>query len=98
MIAPSRIRIVAVIVSLLVVQNSRRKKRSRGKRRSIYSKSEVNQMIDSAVHPLANLHWGFVIVDGALHAINEQDPIESFVKFLRYNAPELLKRIVKEIG
>ena len=97
MITPSRIRMVAVIMCLLAGQNSRRKKCARGKRRSIYSKSEVNQMIDSAVHPLANLDWGFVIVDGALHALNEQDPIESFVKFLRYNAPELLKRILKEI-
>jgi len=88
---------LAVIMSLLVAQNSRRKKSTRGKRRAIYSRSEVNQMIDSAIHPLANLHWGFVIVDGALHALNEQDPIESFVKFLRYNASELLKRILKEI-
>jgi hypothetical protein len=38
-----------------------------------------------------------ILIDGALHALNEQDPIESFVKFLRYNAPELLKRILKEM-
>jgi len=38
-----------------------------------------------------------VLVDGALHAANELDPIESFIKFLKYNAPELLKRILKEI-
>jgi len=46
---------------------------------------------------LADQYWGFVIVDGVLHALNEQDPVESFVKFLKYNAPELLKRILKEI-
>ena len=53
-------------------------------------------IIDSMVHPLADQHWGFILVDGALHAINEADPVQSFIKFLRYNAPELLKRILKE--
>ena len=64
---------------------------------SIYSKSDKNAIIDSVVHPLADEHWSFILVDGVLHAINEEDPIQSFVKFLRYNAPELLKRLLKEI-
>jgi len=72
-------------------------KKNRRKRRTIYSKSEKNAIIDSIVHPWADEHWGFVIVDGVLHALNEQDPVESFVKFLKYSAPELLKRILKEI-
>jgi len=46
---------------------------------------------------LADEHWSFVIVDGVLHAVNVEDPIQSLFKFLKYNAPELLKRILKEI-
>ena len=76
---------------------SRRKKTTDRKRKSIYSKSEKNAIIDSLVHPLADEHWSFVIVDGVLHAVNEEDPIQSLFKFLKYNAPELLKRILKEI-
>jgi len=54
-------------------------------------------IIDSLVHPLADTHWSFVIGDGVLHALNEEDPVQSLFKFLKYNAPELLKRILKEV-
>jgi hypothetical protein len=97
MTTPIFLRITGLLVCFLVAQNSDRKKRTRQKRKGLYSKSEKNAIIDSVVHPWADKHWGFVIVDGVLHALNEQDPVESFVKFLKYNAPELLKRILKEI-
>jgi|SRR5437660_3023522 len=90
-------RTVGVILAVIIAQNGRRKKTTRRKRKSVYSKSEKNAIIDSLVHPLANEHWTFVIVDGVLHSLNEQDPIESLLKFLKYNAPELLKRILREI-
>jgi hypothetical protein len=38
-----------------------------------------------------------MLIDPALQALNEQDPVQSFIKFLRYNAPELLKKILKEV-
>jgi len=90
-------RITTVILASVIAQNHRRKKKTRRKRKSLYSKSEKNAIIDSLVHPLADEHWSFVIVDGVLHAVNEEDPIQSLFKFLKYNAPELLKRILKEI-
>src|SRR5205807_9071441 len=90
-------RIMTVILASVIAQNPRRKKKTRRKRKSLYSKSEKNAIIDSLVHPLADEHWSFVIVDGVLHAVNEEDPIQSLFKFLKYNAPELLKRILKEI-
>jgi hypothetical protein len=97
MTAAISIRIAGLVVCFLVAQPSNRKKRTRQKRKSLYSRSEKNMIIDSLVHPLADEHWSFVIVDGALHALNEEDPIQSLIKFLRYNAPELLKRILREI-
>jgi hypothetical protein len=90
-------RFAILILAMLVAQVDRRKKTNRGKSKRLYNRSEKNVIIDSVVHPLAEQHWSFVIIDGALHALNEQDPIQSFVKFLRYNAPELLKRILKEM-
>ena len=90
-------RFFAVLVCLLVSQHSDRKKRTRQRRKSLYSKSETNAIIDALVHPLADAHWGYVIVDGVLHALNEEDPIQSLFKFLKYNAPELLKRILREL-
>ena len=89
--------VVVTILAMMISQGDRRKKTIRGKSKRIYSKSDKNAIIDSVVHPLADEHWSFILVDGVLHAINEEDPIQSFVKFLRYNAPELLKRLLKEI-
>ena len=81
---------------MIIGHGDRRKKTIRGKSKRLYSKSDKNAIIDSIVHPLAEEHWSFVLIDSALHALNEQDPVQSFIKFLKYNAPELLKRILKE--
>jgi len=91
------VRFGTVLVCLLVAQHRDRKNRTRQKRKNPYSKSEKNAIIDSLVHPWADEHWSFVIVDAILHVFNEEDPVQSLVKFLRYNAPELLKRILKEM-
>jgi|SRR5437667_6559833 len=96
MTKPLSVRDSALLVCLLVAQHSDTKKRIRQRRKSPYNRSERHAIIDSIVHPWRNEHWTFVLVDGALHALNEQDPIESFMKFLKYNAPELMKRILKE--
>ena len=69
-------RIIVFILAMVIAQSGRRKKLSRGKSKKIYSKSEKNVIIDSLVHPLAEQHWSFVLIDGALHALNEQDPAQ----------------------
>ena len=97
MTRPPSIGVAAVLVCLLVAQHSSTNKRTRQKHKGPYSKSEKNAIIDSIVHPWADEHWSFVIVDGILHAFNEEDPVQSLLKFLKYNAPELLKRILKEM-
>jgi hypothetical protein len=73
-------RFVALLVCLLVAQHGDRKKRPKQKRKSLYSKSEKNAIIDSLVRPLADEHWSFVIADGVLHALNEEDPMQSLFK------------------
>jgi len=41
----------------------------------------------------------FVAIDGLLHAANETEssPEEILYKFLKFNAPELIKRILREL-
>jgi hypothetical protein len=90
-------RLCGVLACLLIARHGEKKKRTRQKRKGLYSRSEKNIIIDSLVHPLADQHWSFAIVDGVLHAVNKEDPIQSLFKFSKYNAPELLKRILREI-
>jgi hypothetical protein len=85
------------LVTTVTAQTGRKKKTTKGKRKALYNKFEKNKLIDAAVHPLADQHWAFILADGFLHALNEDNPSESFLKFLKYNAPELLKRILKDL-
>jgi hypothetical protein len=52
-------------------------------------KGKANDLIDQIVHPHFKDHPSFILVDGLLHAMVEQNPDESLRKFLRYNAPKL---------
>ena len=90
---------LVLILLGLVAQTGRRKKRARRKRKVIYTTSQVNSIIDATVHPLADQHWIFVAADGLLHAANESegDPIETLLKFVKYNMPELLRRLLKQL-
>ena len=92
------IQVRLLIMSLVAAQNERRRKRAKKNLGNVYSKFEKNTIIDATFHPLAEWHWSAILLDGLLHALNEQDSVESFAKFLKYNAPELLKRILKELG
>jgi len=90
---------IAVLLALIVSQQNRKKRRARQKGRAIYSASQVNSIIDATIHPLADQHWVFVVADGLLHAANESDgdPLEILLKFVKYNMPELLRRVVKQL-
>lgn len=67
---------------------------SRIRKRSIYSKGEVNRLIDCLLHPLFDVNPAFRLVDTILHGFAERKPPETAVKFLRYN----LSRIVVEFS
>jgi len=54
-------------------------------------RSEVNRLIDKMFHPHFKRYPALILLDGVLHAAVEQDPELSFRKFIRYNAPKLLK-------
>ena len=56
---------------------------------------EINKLIDVLVHPLAEKDKSFIIVDGVLHALNERNPPQSLRKFIKYDLPEILKKMKK---
>jgi hypothetical protein len=100
-----RASVVLAASSFLSVEgvSTRMPKRKRRSRRqasieggSPYSKGQVNRLIDDAVHPLKKTHWVFILVDEALHMINEGDIQQSAYKFVQYSLPELLQKLLKK--
>ena len=85
---------LAIIMSLLVAQTSRRKKRPR-KNRAIYSKTDWNYVADSVIHPLIRHSRVFILLDEAAHFLIENNPEQSILKFARYRAPVLLEEFLK---
>ena len=73
----------------------RRRKKSR-KARPVFSKGQVNRLIDDAIHPLKKMDSSFTIIDEALHMINEGDIQQSIIKFVEYSLPEILRKFLKK--
>jgi hypothetical protein len=53
------------------------------------AEGNANRLIDELIHPHFKEHPAFILLDGFLHAMVEQNAEESFRKFLKYNAPKL---------
>jgi len=58
-------------------------------------KGKANRFIDELIHPYFKENPTFILLDGLLHAIVEQNPNESLRKFARYNLPEFLTNKTK---
>lgn len=70
--------------------------KTKGKRRpKSYTKGELNRAIDDLIHPLFKIDGGFVLVDGVLHGLIEQNPPQSVRKFIKYNLPAIMKEVGK---
>lgn len=67
-----------------------------GKRKASYTKGELNKLIDGICHPLCEGDKRFLLLDGFLHALVEQDPPVTVMKFVKYNLPEIVKQLKKE--
>jgi hypothetical protein len=60
------------------------------KRRSRYSKGELNRLIDDIIHPLSDVNPELMILDALLHGFVEQNPPETAIKFIRYSLPKII--------
>jgi hypothetical protein len=65
----------------------RTKKKKRG-----YSIGDLNRLVDSVCHPLCETDRTFILLDGFLHALVEQDPPTTVKKFMRYSLPKIVKQ------
>jgi hypothetical protein len=74
-----------------------RKDKKPRRRKTIYSKGELNKLVDSALHPLFEHNPIFLAVDEAAHALIEQDLRESVLKFIRYSLPPLIRKLIESI-
>ena len=70
--------------------------KAKKKARKLYTKGELNKLIDSLCHPLLKTNKGFVLVDGLLHAMVEQNPPETVLKFIRYSLPKIMEEISRK--
>jgi len=73
--------------------DSRTKKK---RARKPYTKGELNKLIDSLCHPLFKTNEGFILVDGLLHGLVEQNPPITIRKFIKHNLPKLVEQIRKK--
>jgi len=80
------------------VKATRRSTPARRKTRGIYSKGEVNRLVDSLLHPLFDVNPAFSLADTILHGLIEQNPPETALKFLRYNLPRIIREVAEKKG
>jgi hypothetical protein len=73
-----------------------KKTRRRKTANKLYTQGELNLLIDSLCHPLAEADKGFILVGGFLHGLVEQNPPVTIRKFVRYNLPKLIEQLRKE--
>jgi Asp-tRNA(Asn)/Glu-tRNA(Gln) amidotransferase B subunit len=73
-----------------------KKKISRKKANTLYSKGQLNYLIDATIHPLTDKNTSFVLVDELLHILVEKNPSISLTKFVRYNLPQIIRKVAKD--
>ncbi len=71
------------------------KKAGRRRHGQSYTNGQLNRLVDSLCHPLYKADKSFILLDGFLHGLVEQNPPESVLKFLRYNLPTILDEMKK---
>jgi hypothetical protein len=74
-----------------------KKKPSKKKGAKVYSKGQLNVLVDDVVHPLCEKNAGFILLDEALHVLIERNPKVSLRKFSRYTLPEIIKKIAGDL-
>lgn len=71
-----------------------RRKRA-GNLTRLYTIGELNKTVDALLHPLAEVDPAFLILDGVVHSIIEQNPPESVMKFIHHNLPKLAWQLMR---
>jgi hypothetical protein len=66
--------------------------------RATYTKGDVNKLVDNLLHPFmrGEAKVPIMLLDTVIHALVEENPKESFLKFMKYTAPKLVDEITKQ--
>jgi len=59
----------------------------------VYSRGEINRLIDGVCHPLSKANPAMLMLDGLLHGTVEMNPPLSVKKFLKHNVPRLIEEV-----
>jgi len=62
----------------------------------LYTRGELNRILDSIVHPFFKKGNGLIFLDGFLHALLEQNAPVSARKFIKYNLPKMVEQMSKK--
>jgi hypothetical protein len=65
------------------------------KKRKKPTKGELNRIVDTLIHPYFKQYPFLIFVDGAAHALIEQDLRTSILKFVKYNGEPILRELLK---
>ena len=69
-------------------------KRTEKKRRNkLYTTGELNRLVDDLIHPSYKKDKVFVLLDGLLHGLLEQNPPETVRKFWKYSLQPMIDQI-----
>jgi hypothetical protein len=61
-----------------------------------YTAGELNKTFDALLRPLAKVSPWFLVLDGVLHGLIEQNPSETVAKFVQYNLPTLIADLLSK--
>jgi hypothetical protein len=76
---------------------SPKKKARRTRKGEPYSVGQINKLVDDLVHPFYEKNQWFRVVDGVLHGVVEGNARVSAKKFVKYNLPEIVRKILKKL-
>ena len=75
------------------MEKPRKRSGKRKKTRRPYTRGQLNRLVDDLIHPFFKEDPSFVLVDGLLHGVVENDLPLTVKKFIKYDFPKLLKEI-----
>jgi hypothetical protein len=73
-----------------------KRKHSRRNPRKVYTKGELNRIVDSLLHPFFDSNPTLIPIDALLHGLIEQNMSESTIKFIRYTLPKIVKKATSD--
>lgn len=76
---------------------SPKKKARKPRKNRPYSVGQVNRLIDDFVHPFYEESEWVRLADGVLHGLVEGNARASTKKFVRYNVPEIVKKLLEKL-